>query len=129
MPQINVKICKNLESDASAEIMNKVQNAKWYLEGMINSGTYPIGEYVIARKRLRSSQPTKNFSSTGIWGHSYKQAIKENLNANPQWKGDFARLWVCRTDKKPVFKTTKGNDEWYLALSTATDHMFTSDGD
>mgnify|MGYP000704585943 CR=1 FL=1 len=123
--ETNVKICNNLASDASIDTMNKIHEARGAIEIMIKLGIYPPGEYVIARKGLKVSQ-TSNWEKEGIWGHTYAGAILANGYPTPSWTGDHTSLWLSRTDKLAVFKTTSGNDRYYLALSTATKNVFTS---
>ena len=123
----NVKICKNLASDATLETMYKAREARGALEAMIKMGVYPPGEYVISRKGLKGNQSV-DWATTGRWGHTNNSAIICNVLANTGWDGDHLNLWVNRTDKTPVFKTTNGNDRYYLALSTATRGLFTSNG-
>ena len=125
--ETNVVICKNLASDASYQMKNKLCEARGALEAMIKLGCYPPGEYVISRKGLKGNQ-AEDWASTGKWGHTYRSAVEANAAANPQWKGDHAGLWVNRTDKSPVFRTTNGNMRYYAALSTATNGLFDSAG-
>jgi hypothetical protein len=138
--EVNVKICKNLALDASASLLHKVLEARGALEAMIKMGVYPPGEYVISRKGLKGNQAV-NWSATGCWGHTAKSAVTANALDGTGLPGDlkFGRshhnLWVNRVDKTAVFKTTftnkqtgEPNQRYYLALSTATHHMFTSDG-
>tara|TARA_B100000427_G_C15303913_1_gene505258 strand:- start:260 stop:652 length:393 start_codon:yes stop_codon:yes gene_type:complete len=123
----NVKICKNLASDATLNTMYKIHEARGALEAMIKVGVYPPGEYVISRKGLKGNQAV-DWKTTGCWGHTYKSAVIANSSANPTWSGDHLNLWVNRTDKSPVFKTKNDNDRYYLALSTATRNLFDSVG-
>ncbi len=123
----NVKICNNLKKDASVDLMNKVREARGALEAMIKVGIYPPGEYVISRKGLKGNQAV-DWMGTCQWGHTFKSAVEANCSANPQWNGDHLSLWVNRIDKTAVFKTTKGNERYYLALSTATRGLFDSEG-
>ena len=127
--ETNVKICKNLSSDATINTMEKVREARGALEAMIKVGVYPPGEekYVISRKGLKGNQ-APNWDSTGTWGHTFKSAVQENANVNSPWSGDHRSLWVNRTDKVAVFRTIHDNDRYYAALSTATRGMFSSDG-
>tara|TARA_Y100001970_G_scaffold271481_1_gene366898 strand:- start:34643 stop:35035 length:393 start_codon:yes stop_codon:yes gene_type:complete len=125
--ETNVKICKNLSSDAPLHVLEKVHEARGALEAMIKLGVYPPGEYVISRKAFKGNM-SPNWETTGIWGHTYKTAAMANAHPNPLWNGDHMSLWVNRTDKFPVFKTTNDNDRYYLALSTATRGLFTSVG-
>lgn len=125
--ETNIKICKNLISDATIGTMEKVREARGALEAMIKVGVYPPGEYVISRKGLKGNQAV-DWETTGCWGHSFKSAVTANALGNTGWDGDHLNLWVNRTDKTPVFKTTKDNDRYYLALSTATRGLFSSVG-
>lgn len=135
--EVNVKICRNLARDASASVMEKVLEARGFLEGMITCGVYPPGEYVISRKGLKGngSGPVNHggdryghYHATGEFGHTFQSAIQSDCNPNSQWSGDHLNLWVNRIDGQPVFKTVKGNDKYYCALSTATRGRFTSFG-
>ncbi len=125
--ETNVKICKNLESDATLNTMYKVHEARGALEAIIKAGLYPPGEYVISRKGLKGNHAV-DWETTGQWGHSFASAVTANATGNTGWNGDHLNLWVNRTDKTAVFNTTKGNDKYYLALSTATLGLFTSVG-
>ena len=125
--ETNVKICKNLTSDATLDILFKVHEARGALEAFIKAGLYPPGEYVISRKGLKGNQAV-DWEKTGQWGHTNNSAVIANVLGNTGWDGDHLSLWVNRTDKTPVFKTTKGNDRYYLALSTATLGLYTSVG-
>ena len=125
--ETNIKICRNLESDAPISLMNKVREARGALEAFIKAGVYPPGEYVISRKGLKGNQAV-DWETTGCWGHTLVSAVQANSSLNPQWNGDHLNLWVNRTYKTAVFNTTKGNDKYYLALSTATLGLFTSVG-
>tara|TARA_B100000212_G_scaffold342531_1_gene330330 strand:- start:793 stop:1269 length:477 start_codon:yes stop_codon:yes gene_type:complete len=123
----NVVICKNLASDASENVAFKLREVRGALEAMIKMGVYPPGEYVVSRKGLKGNQ-SQDWDTTGIWGHTYRSAIEANAQNNPQWNGDHTALWVNRTDKQPVFRTTKDNLRYYAALSTATNGLFDSEG-
>ena len=125
--ETNVVICNNLVSDASYELKNKLREARGALEAMISLGVYPPGEYVISRKGLKGNQ-SEDWSTTGKWGHTYRSAIEANASQSPQWSGDHTVLWVNRTDKTPVFKTTKQNMRYSAALSTAPNGLFDSAG-
>ena len=125
--ETNVVICKNLQSDCSTWLQKKIHEARGALEAMIKMGCYPPGEYVISRKGLKGNQAV-DWTSTKKWGHTYRSAVKANAAPNPQWKGDHTGLWVNRTDKTPVFRTTNGNMRYYAALSTATNGLFDSAG-
>ncbi|OUU74754.1 MAG: hypothetical protein CBC29_06385 [Methylococcaceae bacterium TMED69] len=125
--ETNIKICKNLSSDAPISLMNKIREARGALEAFVQAGVYPPGEYVISRKGLKGNQAV-DWDTTGCWGHSLVSAVTANALGNTGWDGNHLNLWVNRTDKAPVFKTTKDNDRYYLALSTATLGMFTSEG-
>ena len=129
----NVKICNNLQKDASIDLMNKVREARGALEAMIKVGIYPPGEYVISRKGLKGNQAV-DWMGTCQWGHTFASGTRANalngtgLSGDLKWNGDHLNLWVNRIDKTPVFETTKGNNRYYLALSTATMGLFTSIG-
>ena len=125
--ETNIVICKNLESDATVNLMEKIREARGALEMKIHLGLMEPGEYVISRKGLKGNQAV-NWTTTRIWGHTFKSAVQANALQSPQWSGDHLSLWVNRTDKLPVFNTTKGNERYYLALSTATDGLFSSIG-
>ena len=131
--ETNVVICNNLASDAPVDLMNKIREARGALEAMIKVGIYPPGEYVISRKGLKGNQAV-NWMGTGEWGHTFKSAVEANalrktgLPGDPKCTHGHLNLWVNRTDKFPVFKTTNDNDRYYLALSTATRGLFTSEG-
>ena len=135
--EINVKICKNLALDASVTVMEKVLEARAFLEGMITAGAMMPGEYVISRKGLKGngSGPINHggdryghYHATGEFGHTFQSAILADNNPNSQWSGDHTNLWVNRIDGQNVFMTTKGNEKSYCALSTATRGKFTSFG-
>jgi len=135
--EVNVKICKNLARDASASVLEKVKEARAFLEGMITAGAMAPGEYVISRKGLKGNGSGPNnhggdryghYHSTGEFGHTLESALRNNWDINANWSGDHTSLWVNRIDGTPVFHTTKGNDKCYCALSTATRRVFTSTG-
>ena len=135
--EVNVKICKNLESDAPARIMEKVLEARAFLEGMIACGALMPGEYVISRKGLKGngSGPVSHFGDryghyhkTGEFGHTFQSALCANVNPNSEWKGNHTNLWVNRIDGKAVFMTVNGNEKCYCALSTATRGRYSSWG-
>ena len=132
--ETNVRICKNLASDATLDTMYKVREARGALEALIKAGVYPPGEYVISRKGLKGNQAV-DWEATGCWGHSFRSAVTANATGNTGWDGDHLSLWVNRTDKQPVFQTSRNNKQtgepnqrYYLALSTATLNLFTSVG-
>lgn len=131
--EVNVKICKNLARDASTSVLNKVLEARGALEAMINLGVYTPGEYVISRKGLKGNQAV-DWSNTGCWGHTAKSAVEANALNGTGLPGDLKctvnhlNLWVNRTDRSSVFKTTNDNDRYYCALSTATRGLFDSSG-
>ena len=131
--ETNVVICNNLASDAPIDLMNKIHEARGALEAMIKMGVYPPGGYVISRKGLKGNQ-AMDWDTTGCWGHTYKSAVAANSSANPTWTGDHMNLWVNRTDKTAVFTSSKingkgeYNQNYYSALSTATNDLFTSIG-
>ena len=125
--ETNIKICRNLESDAPVSLMNKVREARGALEAFIKAGIYPPGESVISRKGLKGNQAV-DWANTKCWGHTLVSAVQANSSPNPQWNGDHMNLWVNRVDKSPVFTTTNGKNRYYLALSTATRGLFSSEG-
>ncbi len=135
--EVNVKICKNLASDASVHTMEKVKEARAFLEGMIAAGAMVPGEYVISRKGLKGngSGPINHggdryshYHSTGEFGHTLASALKHNWDPAANWSGDHTSLWVNRVDGTPCFMTKKGHEKPYCALSTATRRFFTSVG-
>lgn len=135
--EVNVKICKNLASDASVSTMEKVKEARAFLEGMIAAGAMGPGEYVISRKGLKGNGSGPNnhggdryghYHSTGEFGHTLESALRNNWDPAANWSGDHTSLWVNRIDGAPVFHTRKGHEKCYCALSTATRRRFTSSG-
>ena len=136
--EINIVICKNLASDASIEMMEKIREARGALEMRIRCGQLLPGEYVISRKGLKGNNALD--WSTGCWGHTYASAIEANalydtgLNGDPKCSHNHLSLWVNRTDGLPVFESTKVNSKGthnknsYAALSNATFGLFTSHG-
>jgi len=135
--EVNVKICKNLALDASVTVLEKVKEARAFLEGMITAGVMMPGEYVISRKGLKGngSGPINHggdryghYHATGEFAHTFASAILADNSPNSQWSGDHTNLWVNRIDGEAVFKTVKGNEKSYCALSTATRGKFTSFG-
>ena len=136
--EINIVICKNLASDASAELMAKVHEARGALEMRIRMGLLLPGEYVISRKGLKGNGALD--WSTGCWGHTYASAVEANalydtgLDGDPKCSHDHLSIWVNRTDGKTVFTSTKVNRKGeysrnsYAALSSATHGLFTSKG-
>ena len=135
--EVNVKICKNLAFDASASILEKVKEARAFLEGMITAGALAPGEYVISRKGLKGngSGPINHggdryghYHKTGGFGHTLQSALRNNWDPNSTWSGDHTSLWVNRVDGQNAFMTVKGHEKPYCALSTATRGVFSSDG-
>lgn len=137
--EVNVKICKNLALDASTSVLEKVKEARAFLEGMIAAGAMRPGEYVISRKGLKGngSGPSAagkgcnrygHYRRTGGFGHTLETALRNNWDVNANWSGDHTSLWVNRIDGDPCFTTVKGHQKSYCALSTATRGVFSSSG-
>lgn len=123
---MSVEICKNLLKDASPEIREKVFQAQGAMKAFIESGIYPIGNYVICRKGLEESDAWE--AGGGEYGYDYFRAVQKNTDPQKNNNIDYTRLWVINTDRVNVFTTTHGKQKWYLALSTATKNLFTSEG-